>query len=138
MSEALSVLTFSTSIAEQEAPQPLPVGEYDATIDKAEAGTSRSSGNPMLILTFRVAPEDYPPDYEAENAPDGTPLTLYITATDDARSRYRMRKICEALGVAATTEVDPNEFMGLTGKITVEHEEYEGEMRARLKSVAAN
>lgn len=132
-----SILEFSSSIASAEAPPPLPVGEYTMTVTGCEHKVSSNTGNPMIVTTFRVAPEDYPADFDSESYPDGVSMTLYTMARDVANDRFRIRKLCEACGVAATRKLDLNGFMGMTARGNVQHEDYEGVANARIKNLVS-
>lgn len=139
MSEELgSILDFSQDISEAEAPKPLPAGDYPAKIVSAEVGTSQASGKKRVDVTFRIAPEDFPADYEdAESFADGKDVHAYIGAEDNQPARYRMRRFCEAIGAPMSNRLDTNEWIGKSAIITIETETFEGIARERFKKVEA-
>lgn len=132
-----SILEYSEDVSEAEAPEALPAGVYPCTVRTAERRDSKSSGNPMIVLGIGIAVEDFPADFTSADAyPDGAMLTSYHGCADNARDRYRVKKLCEAFGVPASKKIDLNQFIGATASVTVDHEMWEGEARMRVKSYA--
>lgn len=139
MSEELgSILEYSSDISDAEAPVALPAGDYPAKIVAAELGTSSSSGKRRVDVTFRIAPEDFPADYEdAESFADGKDVHAYVGAEDNKASKFRMRKFCEAIGTATSSSLNLNDWVGKSAIITIEPDEYEGVERERFRKVEA-
>lgn len=139
MSEELgSILDFSTDIADAEAPVALPSGDYPAKIVAAELGTSQSSGKKRVDVTFRIAPEDFPADYEdAESFADGKDIHAYVSVEDNKATRFRLKKFCEAIGAPMSSRLDINEWIGKSAVITIEPDEFEGIERERFRKVEA-
>jgi len=134
-----SILEYSEDVSEAEAPEPLPVGVYPCTVREAKRQDSKASGNPMIVLQVVVAAEDFPAEFEgAESYPDGVPLTSYHGCQDNAKERFRVRKLCEAFGVPMSKRLDLNDFMMKTASVTLEHEPFEGIMQMRARSYAAD
>lgn len=132
----VSILEFSTDISEAEAPPPLPVGEYPATVESLETRTSSTSGREYLGVTLRVAPDDFPPDFDGTAYPDGVQLNynrLFIE--DNARNRYTMRKWCEALGAPMGKQIDPNDWIGMTLRVGINHRKWEDEDRPNVQKI---
>lgn len=137
MSE-VSILEYSQDIASAEAPPPLPAGTYPATIEAVAQKTSQTSGNEYLGLTLNISSDDYPADFDPENYPDGVKLSYNrLVVEDTARARYNMRKFCEAIGAKMGKQVDPNDWLGMTCKVNITQDTYEGETRAQIKSISA-
>lgn len=138
MSEVKSIVEFSEDVATQEAPVPLPVGDYPAEIRGAEVKTSASSGKEYGSVQFFIAPESYPADF-TEGDPDGMVLTFNrVSVQDTPAGRHRLRKFIEAIGAKPVkTKLDMNEWVGLTATVTIVHDEYEGEKRAVISKVSA-
>lgn len=135
MSE-VSILEYSEDISTAEAPPPIPVGEYPATIEAVEQKTSATSGNEYLSVALVIAPDDYPADFDGDMYPDGVRLMHNRLITEDSpRARYRMRKWCEAIGAKTGKNIDPTEWIGLNCVVGVAHEPWEGEQRATIKKV---
>jgi hypothetical protein len=131
MSEVQSVYEFSTDLSKQEAPPALPVGDYRATVQGVEGRNSKNSGKPMMVLTYLVGPDQYPADYTDGNA-DGETFQVFVVLQDDARTRFRLRKLCEMHGVTPTRTLNFPDFIGQEVIVSVTHEEYQGEQRARV------
>lgn len=137
MADTPSVIEFSEDIGSQEAPVPLPVGDYAAEIRAATQKTSQSSGNPYAAVQFFIAPEQYPADY-TEGEPDGTVLTFNrVSLQDTPASRHRLRRFLEAIGAPTGQKIDLNDWVGRSATVTVQHDEYEGEKRAAIGKVSA-
>lgn len=138
MSELGSILDYSSDIADAEAPVALPAGDYPAKIVGAELGTSQSSGKKRVDVTWRIAPEDFPADYEdAESFADGKDVHQYITAEDTKAARFRMKKFCEAIGATLSSRLDVNDWVGKSAIITIEPDEFEGIERERHRKTEA-
>lgn len=136
MTELSSVYEFSQDIATAEAPPPLPVGEYRAQVRSVVAAVSKSSGKPMMMLTYSISPDQYPADYTEGNA-DGETLTYYHPLEDTPRNRFRLRKFCEMHGVAASRRINLPDFIGQDVIMNVSHEDYQGLPQARGNPVRA-
>ena len=137
MSE-LNILEYSSDISSAEAPPPLPVGEYPATIESVEAKTSATTGNDYLSVSFRIASDDFPADFDGSMYDNGLMLAYNRLVIDDnPRARYAMRKFCEAIGAKTGKQIDPNSFIGLNAKVKITHQSYEGEQRAQIAGLAA-
>ncbi len=103
------ILEFASNIADAEAPPALPAGTYPALCTAAQVGQSKSSGNPMLTLTFKINKANFPADFETDV--DEITLSLYPTVRDNAQDRFRLKGICQALGVPMSNKIDPNDFV---------------------------
>lgn len=137
MSETTSLMEFSSDLNTAEAPDPIPVGEYPATIVKAEIKLSKEKGNRYLALTFRIEPEAYPADFVDGN-PEGETLSYNrLVLQDTPQGRYRARKFNESVGAPNGTRIDPNDYMGLTATVGIVHDTWEGEKRAQIAKVLA-
>jgi len=138
MADEESILTFSEDISEAEAPDPLPVGDYPASVHSIEVKTSATSGNRYLNTMFRVQPDDFPPDFPLENAPDGAMIPFRrVVVEDTPRHRHSLRRFCEACGVAASKTVNVTEFVGAEVVLSIQHDEYNGVNREDVREVSA-
>lgn len=129
-----SFISFSEDLSDAEAPLPLPERDYPATITDA-ARHSTQDGRPMIKTTWKVSEDDYPVDYDASNAPGGKTITMFLMADDTPPSRFRVRRFLEAVGAPLSKGVNPKTLIGLTGRITIKHEEYEGQPREKISRV---
>lgn len=130
MSELPNILTFSEDLANAEAPAPLPVGTYRGTVHHVETKAGKTSGKPVIHISYRISPDQFPADYTHGN-PDGEILTTYVSADDTPRNRYQLRRLCEHHGVAPSRQIDVTGFLGQDVTLQVTHETYNGEDRAR-------
>jgi len=132
----VSIIEFSKDVSSQEAPEPLPVGDYVGEVIAVEAKTS-AKGNLYLSMTFNIDPSDYPADY-IEGDPSGTRLSYNrLLLTDTPPARYALRSFCEAVGARVPArQFDPSDLMGVRGMLTITHDEYEGQKRAQISKVS--
>ena len=131
----MSLLEFSANIADAEAPAQLPPGEYPAICVAAQPGISKSSGNPVLPLQFKVNKADFPSDFDTD-ADEVTLVVNWLTTRDTQPDRFRLRKICEALGVPMSNKIDPNDFLNKSCRLKVEHQPSpDGTPRANVREI---
>jgi len=130
-----SIIEFDADISQQEAPEPLPVGTYSAQITEVESKVSQS-GNKYAAVSFYVSVDDFPADYPVENNPDGVRL-VYRRASlmDTNQGRYGLRKFCESIGAPMSTRIDLNDWVGLEATVEVDHDEWNGDIRANIVKV---
>ena len=129
MTEMLnSVIEFDEDLNGVEAPKPLPMGTYDATIQSAEVTKS------MVKVSFLISADQYPADFTDGN-PNGTILTKFLMADMSAQSKFAMKRFCMAIGAPMSNQVDVNSWIGLPAKVEVINELYEGNLTARLNKV---
>ncbi len=134
--ELPSIIAYSEDIADAEAPVPLPVGDYPAEIRKVEQKESQNTGNKYAAVSFYISPDDYPADYDAENAPDGTVLVYRrVLLEDNPQSRWRMRKFLNAIGATPSRNIDLNDWIGLNAVVGIGRDMWEGEPRAQVERV---
>lgn len=139
MSEEMSsILEFSTDVGEAERPPLLPMGEYTGEIRGAEVKEGIASGKKYVAVMFYISPDEYPADFPAESRPDGISIVFRrVPGEDDDMSKFRLRKFMDCIGAKPGKAVDVNEWVGLSGRVRVVHEEYEGEPRETITAVAA-
>lgn len=110
MSDVTDVYEFSEDPSNAEQPPLLPDGEYRADVTGCKIDTSKSSGNKMLVVTYRIGSSEYPATFPGPD--EGVGQTGYIVMKDDPGGRFNYRKACETHGVVPKAKVDPNDFMG--------------------------
>ncbi len=136
MSDMNSLLEFSQNIADAEAPPCLPAGEYSAHCTKAEVGLSKSSQKPMITMSFAVNKSEFPVDFDGDQ--DQVVVAFYQPVEDNSSNRFRMKKLCEALGVSASNRIDANDFVSRTARIRLAIEPgLDGTPRNTMKGVVA-
>lgn len=134
----VGILEFSSDISEAEAPPPLPIGEYPATVEALEMRVSNTSGREYLGVAMRISPDDFPPDFDGTAYPDGVQLRYNRLFTEDnARNRYNFKKFCEALGAPMGKQIDPNDWIGMVLKVGISHRKWEDEDQANIQKIAS-
>lgn len=130
MSEKSTILELDHNLADYEDFQPLPKGEYPATVTLAEMRTS-DKGNDYYYVTFQVHPDDFPADYAVENAPEGLNLTWARTQKPDPRNRRSItgvKNLMRALSMPLSTSViNPGEWEGKKAKLVLGTQEWQGD-----------
>lgn len=130
------IIEFSEDISEAEAPDPLPVGDYRAQIRSAAPRVSVNTGNKYAAVGFYISPDEYPADYDANNAPDGkTVLYRRVSLEDNPAARFNMRRFCEAIGAPMSRSVNMADWLNLEARVTIEHDEFEGINRENITRV---
>lgn len=136
MTELGSVYEFQSNIGDAEAPKPLPMGEYRASVRSAELQLSKSSGNPMIVVSYHISPDQFPADFTDGN-PDGEVLTVYKSLSETPQNKWLLRKFCEMHGVAASNRLVATDFIGQDVIVKITHEDYQGVSQARANPVRA-
>lgn len=133
--DTMSIVEFSEDISKAEAPEPLPPGEYPATIRGVEVKISQR-GTKYAAVQFVVDPGEYPADYPVENAPDGKAITFRrCSMEDNPTARFMLKNFIDAIGATASKKIDVNEWVGLSATIQIENEDYEGIPREQIARV---
>lgn len=135
MSGQQSIIHYQSDIADQQPPPPLPARSYQAEIIGASVRAAASSGVLYYNFQMRIPAEQYPADY-TEGDPEGTVLYYNrLSAEDKPQARYAIRVFCEKVGAPLGRTIDCNAFIGLTANVEVNHNEYEGQMRANIARI---
>lgn len=132
--DELSIIEFSENIADAEAPDPLPERDYPSAISKVSRQTSGNGGT-YAAVSFHVNEEDYPADFDVAQAPGGKEVRHVVMLTDDAPTRHRVRRFCEAIGAPMGKRINIAEWVGLQATITIKHDTYEGVKREKVSKV---
>lgn len=136
-----SIIEFGANVAEAERPDPLPVGEYHASV-RAAVRKRSDKGTEFGVISFMINPEAYPADYPQENAPDGVIIDYFTPGMPgESGTRpsdlFRWRQLLEALGAPMGTSLDMNALVGLDARVNVTHRLWEGEKQLKITSVKA-
>lgn len=133
--DTMTIVEFSEDIADAEAPEPLPVGEYPATIRAAEIKLSQRNTK-YAAVSFHISPDDFPADYPADLAPDGkTVIFRRVSMEDNQQARFGLKRFLSAIGAPMSKKIDVNEWVGLDAKVQIEHDTYEGVTREQIARV---
>ena len=124
-----SIVELDMNLADYDDFEPLPSGEYPATVTLSEMRTS-DKGNDYYYLTFQVHPDDYPADYPIENAPEGTNLTYARVQKPDPKNRRsitNVKNLMRALGCDIKVSViNPGEWEGKKAKLVLKKDSFNG------------
>jgi hypothetical protein len=137
MSEELSsIVDFSVDLGKQDAPEPLPVGEYTAMIRGAEVKLSQRETK-YGAISFHIGADQYPADFS--DGPDEGLTIVYrrVGLEDNPQARYGTRRFCEAIGAPLSKSINVEEWVGMEAAVEVAHESYEGVTRAVIQRVRA-
>ena len=134
----MSLLEFSTNIADATVPDPLPAGEYEAVCTQAVSKESKASGNPMVVLTFKIAKSQFPADFDDGGVDELTLIYNRLTVRDTQQDRFRLKTICTAMGVPMSNKIDINDFVTKTCRLkTMIEKDLEGNDRASIDKILA-
>jgi len=136
----LDILELEDNLEDVEKPAELPPGMYTAEVQDVQTAISQGKGNKYYAIRLHVPADEISADVK-DDFPDGATLSWnrqVVPKKGDRRALFSLRKLIEAMGLnAATTTVDPNEWMGCHVRIKVRHKPYEGEMRAEIQAIEA-
>ena len=134
--ELPSIVEFSVDLGKQEAPEPLPVGEYVGVIRRVEVKESQR-GTRYAAVAFHIGADQFPADFK--DGPEDGQTLIYrrCSLEDNPQARYAARRFCEAIGAPLSKKIDVNEWVGHEAALDVEHDTYEGTTRAVVGRVRA-
>lgn len=129
-----SIVEFSMDIGQQDAPAPLPKGEYNGAIRSAVVKISQR-GTKYAEVAFFIDGGQYPADY-TEGNPEGTTIMFRRTSLEDnPQARYGTRRFCEAIGAPVGKRIDVSDWVGREALVEVGHNTFEGVNRAEITRV---
>ena len=133
-----SIIEYTEDLADAEAPDPLPPGEYEAQVIKAEPKIGVASGKMYAAVTFAINVDQYPPDYLVENNPEGVNIIYrMVPLEDNPRARFQCKRFIEAIGAKPGKRIDLNDWVGLPAMVGVQNEDYEGLPREVITRVVS-
>ena len=99
----------------------VPPGKYSARIDKVEEKTSPNN-NEYWFLTFTLTDEPY------------IGKKLFANIMLQPTALWKLRSLMKALSMntKGVGVIDPQDFLNAELNVSVEHEMYDGELRARV------
>jgi hypothetical protein len=138
MADEDSIVELDQNLDAVEDFQLLPKGAYPATCVAAEKRIS-DNNNEYYYCNFRIDPEDYPPDYEKENAPEGTVLNysrVQVPKSNDRRSITNVKKLMRAMGISLkTNRIDPEEWIDKRVRLVTAYGRFNGERVLQIQSI---
>lgn len=135
-----SIVELDMNLDEYEDFEPLPAGGYPFSVTKAEMRTS-DKGNDYYYCTLQIHPDDYPPDYDPSNAPEGLNLVHARMQKPDPKNRRSItavRNFMGAIGLSTKTpRINPAEWEGKQGKVVIKIGKFNGEPINEIVSIEA-
>ncbi len=128
------MVSFSEDVDTQEAPQPLPAGVYIGEIIESTIARSKK-GSLYCKTVWNIGSDQFPADY-IDGSDDGAKLSYFRAPLEDnAGSRSSLKNFCQAVGYTVKRDFDPTALLGLTARITVKHEPYNGRKVANIAKI---
>jgi hypothetical protein len=138
MADEDSIVELDQNLDAVEDFELLPKGAYPATCVLAEKRVS-DNNNEYYYINFRIDPEDYPPDYDKDNAPEGTTMNysrISVPKSNDRRSISNVKKLYRAMGLSLkTSKIDPDEWIDKKVRLVTAYGRYNGERVLQVQSV---
>lgn len=136
------ILTFSSDIADAEAPLPIPEGVYAASIKDVKRVKRKTSGKTGVDVFFHIKPEDFPADFPVEEAPDGVTLVYRrLNLEDTKQGRFAIKRFVGNIGAPPLRNTIDEETLagwkGLGVKVVIKHDEWEGNPRPVVDRIVA-
>ena len=154
------ITEFTVDLSAVPDPLPLPVRKYPATVFEAALYLSKS-GKPTIKVAYFIAPDAYPIEFDADNAPEGTKMNSYFGVncgnppsqpTKVGLARYRqmfeqhgvpMRSVTlrprdDLAGAWGLAEDVINTLVGSRVNVAVVHEVFEGRDIAKIGSISVD
>jgi len=127
--ERSGILELDMNLEDYEDFEPLPDAFYPGTVTLAEMRTS-AKGNDYYYVTFQVHPDDFPPDYSIDNAPEGINLVYARVQKPTPRNRRSItgvKNFLRALGMSLKSSViNPGEWEGHRANLLLGHQDWNG------------
>lgn len=125
-----TVIDLGEDLVDIKEPEALPAGRYTASIAQIDLKDSKT-GNKYLNVRLSVGTDQYPADYDNPNA---TSLFAMISLAKVPLAQLGLKKFLNAVGLPEVGKIDFTQAIGSDVSITVKHEDYEGAVRAVVKS----
>lgn len=129
--EGGSLVVDLTGVAEQVF-ELIPKGIYNAEVDQCDYQISKNSGAPMFQLILRITDGDFA-NRKLYNYVSFSPKALPSSKT----TLLRLDPTIFSGPFKPQEIADQGVLLGKTCRIKVAHDEYNGEMRARVQSILA-
>lgn len=108
---------------EENSFEPIPAGPHRVRIASAEMATSKTSGRQMISMKFDVSGHK------------GSLFHYIVFMEDNPKMTNRMlTQLFDSFPSIQAGDINPEHWIGTVGACMVKHEEYNGEMKARISS----
>lgn len=124
-----NMITLAADINEMEEYVPLPSGPYVGEIRDVEVRYSEKQPNGYFYITLRIDPDEFPADYDHENAPDGALVSFARVSVPDPNNRRSVRPfkaLLTALGLEKGSKFDTGDWIGKEVQVMLSEREYQG------------
>lgn len=137
----MSIIELTENLGGMEEYEPLPNGVYNAELQNIELRSNEKTPNGFLTCYFRIAPSEYPADYDAANAPEGVLVTHGYTPIPDPTNRRTVRpfrNLLEALGVRQDGKsFNPSDWIGRQVQLLITRGEYRGALVNNVEAITS-
>lgn len=134
--EGIVFADMSEDVADAKEPPNLPEGDYIATVASCKPMKKAETGTEYYQIAYRIAPEAYPADFDAEFYPDGKTVVFRTgRVNDDPMGKFNLKKLKEAHGLPGNKSRDPNQFVGTVTKVRVRIDNWQGKKLEKVVSV---
>jgi len=133
------LIKLAMNLEDMEEFQPLPAGPYRAEVREVTTKITEGVPNGFFVIKLRVDPNDFPVDYDPENAPEGVALTYAnVKLPDGDRRKVKpFKNLLKALGVDASgTSFDPSDWIGKEVQVFVSVNTFQGNLVNNVESIA--
>jgi len=103
--------------------RPIEEGLHRVRIIQIDQKTSKGAGLPYLSMQYTV-----------EEPSGDSGKALFDNMSLSEKARFRLDPFLDAVKAPEEGSIDPGKFVGAVIWVTVEHEEYEGRIQARVKN----
>jgi hypothetical protein len=125
-----TIVELDQNLEDYEDFEPLPAGGYPFAVTKAEMRTS-DKGNDYYYTSLTIHPDDFPPDYDKANAPDGLNLVYARMMKPDPKNRRSItavKNFMRAIGLSTKTNIiDPSKWETRKGKVILKRGKFNGQ-----------
>lgn len=126
----MDLIKLSDNLDDMKEYEPLPGGPYPAEIREIEVKHSEKQPDGYFVISLMIDPNDFPADYEVENAPNGVVVTYARVAVPVATNRKTIRpfkNLIKAMGLDAGGDTfNPEEWIGKGLQVFLSRTEYQG------------
>lgn len=137
----MSIVELAGNLSEMEDYEALPEGVYRAEITEIEIRRTEKVPGGFIYMNLKVHPDQYPPDYDPENAPEGVVVNYSRVAIPDGTNRRQVkpfRGLIKALGMKEKSDkFDFDKAIGSEVQVLLKKGEYQGAAVNNVDSLTA-
>lgn len=127
----MSIIQLAGNIEDMQEYEALPDGLYVAECLGAEVKYSEKLPNGYVSVSLKIHPDQFPPDYDEGNAPEGVNVTYARAAIPDGSNRKQVKPFRALVKAFTGSEAvgatfDPAEWVGREVQVVLKRAEYAG------------